>query len=258
MAEEARNMPLRTVYREHLEAFASDLLDMCDTVRHVMSNASSALLTQSLEHAEEALSSADALEEMAQRCEERSMQLLALENPVASDLRQVLSSMYIVEDFHRMGVLATHIASTARLRHPTPVVPESMQPCVAELARLSEELGKKTHALLEDPDTEVALGLRDDDDDIDAMENYILHVLTQETWEHSAREAVDLALVCRYYERYSDHCVNVAARTVFLITGLKPDAYLEQQRSRDGFEMEEKIAAIQKRFRPRRGEQTGA
>ncbi|WP_040421889.1 phosphate signaling complex PhoU family protein [Corynebacterium timonense] len=249
---------MRTVYREHLEAFANDLLDMCDTVRHVMSNASAALLNQSLENAEEALSSADALTEMAQRCEERSMQLLALENPVASDLRQVLSSIYIVEDFQRMGVLAAHIATTARLRHPSPVVPDTMEPCVAELARLAEDLGSKTHALLEDPDTGVALGLRDDDDDVDVMENYILHALTQQEWPHSVREAVDLALICRYYERYSDHCVNVAARTVFLITGLKPDAYLEQQRARDGFEMEEKIAAIEERFRPRRGEQPGA
>ncbi|WP_245945873.1 PhoU domain-containing protein [Corynebacterium senegalense] len=227
---------------------------MCDTVRDVMSNASAALLTQSLDQAEEALSSVDGLEETRQRCEDRSMKLLALENPVASDLRQVVSSIYIVEDFQRMGALAMHIANTARMRHPAPVVPDSMRAFVAELARLADDLGTKTHELLVNPDAEVALGLRADDDDVDAMKNYILNVLTHHEWEHSAREAVDLALLCRYYERYSDHCVNVAARTVFLITGLKPDAYLEKQRAGDGFEMDEKFAAIERRFRLNRSQ----
>lgn len=252
--EDGKIAPRRTVYRDHLEAFSSDLLDMCDTVRDVMSNASAALLTQSLDQAEEALSSVDGLEEIRQRCEDRSMKLLALENPVASDLRQVVSSIYIVEDFQRMGALAMHIANTARMRHPAPVVPDSMRAFVAELARLADDLGTKTHELLVNPDAEVALGLRADDDDVDAMKNYILNVLTHHEWEHSAREAVDLALLCRYYERYSDHCVNVAARTVFLITGLKPDAYLEKQRAGDGFEMDEKFAAIERRFRLNRSQ----
>ena len=241
--------PLRTVYRDHLEAFSRDLLEMCDTVRDVMSRASTALLAQSLEKAEDALSIADGLEEIRQRCQDRSMKLLALENPVASDLRQVISSIYIVEDFQRMGALATHIANTARMRHPSPVVPEPMLVYVTELVRLAEDLGNKTHELLENPDADVAVGLRKDDDDVDAMKNYVLNLITHREWAHSAREAVDLALICRYYERYSDHCVNVAARTVFLITGLKPDAYLEQQRAGDGFDMDEKFAAIERRFR---------
>ncbi|MDY5786081.1 phosphate uptake regulator PhoU [Corynebacterium sp.] len=248
--EAGKTAPLRTVYRDHLEAFSHDLLEMCDLVRDVMSNASVALLTQSLDHSEEALSSLDGLEEIRQRCENRSMKLLALENPVASDLRQVVSSIYIVEDFQRMGVLAMHVANIARMRHPHPVVPESMVSCVAELARLADDLGTKTHDLLVDPDVEVGITLRDDDDAVDAMSNYILNAVTHPKWEHSAREAADLALLSRHYERYSDHCINVAARTVFLITGLKPEAYLEKQRIADGFEMDQKLAAIERRFRP--------
>ncbi|WKD58095.1 hypothetical protein CAPI_07835 [Corynebacterium capitovis DSM 44611] len=248
MIEDGKIRPVRAVYREHLEAFSQDLLNMCDTLRAVMAKASYALLNQSLEKAEEALSSADELEETRQRCEDRSMKLLALESPVASDLRQVVSSIYIVEDFERMGALAMHIANTARMRHPTPVVPEPLVNLVRELARLADEMGSKTHELLTTPDAEVAIRLRDDDDDVDAIKNYLLNVLTRQEWPHSAREAVDLALLCRYYERYADHCVNVAARTVFLITGLKPDAYLEKQRAGDAFELDERIAAIERRF----------
>ena len=90
---------MRTIYREHLDAFSRDLIEMCQNVRTLMDDATIALLTQSLDHAEHALSSSDGLDVIRQRCETRSMQLLALESPVASDLRQVVSSIYIVEDF---------------------------------------------------------------------------------------------------------------------------------------------------------------
>ena len=243
---------MRTIYREHLDAFSRDLIEMCQNVRTLMDDATIALLTQSLDHAEHALSSSDGLDVIRQRCETRSMQLLALESPVASDLRQVVSSIYIVEDFERMGALATHIAKLARLRHPSPVVPEPMVVLVEELVRLSQELGSQTEGLLSNPDPDAAVTLRDADDEVDTMTSYILNLTTNRQWEHSAREAVDLALLCRYFERYSDHCVNVAARTVFLVTGMKPDAYLEHRRSGNGFDMDERFAVIARRFDQRR------
>ncbi|MCT1426128.1 phosphate signaling complex protein PhoU [Corynebacterium sanguinis] len=239
---------MRTNYREHLDAFSRDLIEMCQNVRTLMDNATVALLTQSLDHAEDALSFSDGLDVIRQRCETRSMQLLALESPVASDLRQVVSSIYIVEDFERMGALATHIARLARLRHPHPVLPEPMVVLVEELVRLAHELGSQTEDLLYAPDADAAVGLRNADDEVDTMASYILNVVTNRHWEHSTREAVDLALLCRYFERYSDHCVNVAARTVFLVTGMKPEAYLEHRRSGDSFDMDERFAVIEQRF----------
>lgn len=91
---------------------------MSDTVRGIMASATKALFEASLEDAEEALTAADSLKEIRERCEHRSMQLLARENPVATELRQVFTSIYIVEDFSRMGALAKHVANTARLRYP--------------------------------------------------------------------------------------------------------------------------------------------
>ena len=74
---------LRTEYREHLEAFNQDVLEMCDTVCEIMSHASAALLERSLEDAEAALTEADSLKDISERCEDRSMRLLALQHPVA-------------------------------------------------------------------------------------------------------------------------------------------------------------------------------
>src|SRR5690625_5688939 len=78
------------------------------------------LLTAELQTAEEAISISDELDEVRIRSEERAVDLLALENPVAKDLRQVVSSIYIVEDLQSMGGIAKIIAKAAHRRLPTP------------------------------------------------------------------------------------------------------------------------------------------
>ena len=97
---------MRAAYREQLDNFAHDLIIMSDTVHNLMTLASQALLEGALQPAEEAVSLREELDEVRERCEDRAVSLLALENPMAKDLRQVISSIYIVEDYYRMGRLA--------------------------------------------------------------------------------------------------------------------------------------------------------
>ena len=234
---------MRTEYREHLNAFSADLQIMSDTVRTVMRYASKALIDGSLEDAEAALTEADTLKEIRVRCQERSMALLALESPVASDLRQVFTSIYIVEDLNRMGTLGRHIASTARLRHPEYVYDETMKPTVVELARLVDTMGELIHDQLIAPDVEGALAMSEFDDELDSLNQHLLNSVTANDWTGTNRTAVDLALIGRYFERYADHCVNVAARIVYLVTGLTPERY-ERKKDKDGHDIE-----MDKRFR---------
>lgn len=240
---------MRIAYREHLDSFAHDLIVMCDTVRSIMSNASEALLTASLEAAEDALSASDSLKEIRTRCEDRAVGLLALEGPVASDLRQIISSIYIVEDFDRMGALAMHVAKSARRRHPECALPEPLIGYFQELTRLVDEMGAKTRDLLVDPNADVALVLNDDDDAVDDLHGYLLTMLTQREWPHSTQEAVDIALLARFYERYADHCVNVAARIVYLTSGLSPDEYIQkQERDRADADVAARFAELERQF----------
>lgn len=242
---------LRTVYREHLEAFNKDVLEMCDAVRKIMDHASAALLEQSLEDAEAALTATDGLNEISQRCEERSMSLLALHSPVAYDLRQVVSAIYIVESFERMGSLAKNIALLARLRHPDPVYPEPLHGYVQELARLVYEMGAATRKLLVEPDADSAVELHTIDEGVDDMKAYLSALVTDKDWQYTNREAVDVSMLARYYERYADRCVSVARRMVFLITGLKPEAYV-QQRDEVDYDPVKKFATIERKFRKRK------
>lgn len=223
---------------------------MCDTVREIMGLATAALLERSLEDAEAALTEADSLKDISERCEDRSMRLLALQNPVAFELRQVVSAIYIVESFERMGSLAKNVALLARQRHPHPVYPEALHGYVEELARLVYEMGATTRQLLVEPDADVAVELHTIDEGVDDMKAYLYSLVSDREWEYSTREAVDLSMLARYYERYADRCVSVASRMVFLITGLKPEAYLRQRDEVD-YDPEQKFATIERKFRTR-------
>lgn len=240
---------MRTSYREHLDAFAHDLIIMSDMVRDIMIQASDALLRGSLESAETALSLAEPLEEVRVRCDERAVELLALEGPVARDLRQVISSIYIVEDFDRMGALAMHIARAARRRHPDPAIPASLVGYFEEFSRLTQDMAEKTRDLLVDPDADVAMVLSDEDDAVDDLNDHLLTMLTQREWNHSTREAVDTAMLSRFYERYGDHCVNVAARIVYLTTGLMPQEYLaKKQHDEAESDFQARFEALERQF----------
>lgn len=243
---------MRSAYKENLEAFAHDLIIMCDTVTEILKNASAGLIEQNLQSAEEALSLSDPMDEIRERSTARAIELLALEGPVARDLRQVVSSIYVVEDFDRMGVLAMHVAKTARRRHPESVVPEEYLPYFAEMARLCLQMISKVREILVVPDADVAVFLERDDDAVDDVHSHLMNVLTAREWPHSAREAVDMALMSRFYERFADHCVNVAAQIVFLTSGLNPSAYLAKRRQdEENADMERRLEDIEKQFRDR-------
>ena len=241
---------MRHAYREELNAFAHDLIVMCDGVSAIMHKASQALLTADLQPAEEAISLTDELDAVRLRSEERAVALLALENPVAKELRQVVSSIYIVEDLNRMSELAKHIANAARRRHPDSVIPETYLGYFKEMARLVEDMVALTRDVLVDPDADVALRLTSEDDAVDDINEHLLNVLTRREWTETTRAAVDIALLSRFYERYADHCVNVAARVVFLITGMTPEEYLaERESSQQRAAAEARFQALERQFR---------
>ena len=241
---------MRIAYRQQLDEFAHDLIILCDLTKDTMTKASQALLQSSLASAESALSNADQLEEVRMRCEVQAVELLALETPLARDLRQVVSSIYIVEDFARMGALGMHVANAVRRRHPDAVVPEELSGFIREMSRLVSDMSDKIRQILISPDADIALDLASDDDAVDDLHHHIMRVLTARPWPYTARNAVDLALLSRFYERYADHTVNVAARIVYLSSGLQPEEYI-RKRNREEIEadVERRWAELERQFR---------
>lgn len=241
---------MRTAYRQQLDEFAHDLIVLCDLTKDTLVKASDAVIRTSLASAEAALSNADQLEEVRIKCEAQAVQLLALETPVARDLRQVVSSIYIVEDFTRMGALAMHVANSVRRRHPEPTVPDEMLGFIREMSRLGADMTDRIRAILIDPNPDHAVELGTEDDAVDDLHHHIMRTLTSRPWPYSTREAVDLALLSRFYERYADHTVNVAARIIYLASGLQPEEFL-QKREQEEIEadVERRWAELERQFR---------
>lgn len=230
---------MRRVFRNQLQEFKHDISLMADFVRTALNSATRSLLEADLDLAEKVLSSVDTLEDLRMTAVKDAFQLLALEAPVARDLRIVVAGQHIVEDFTRMGALAVHVAKVARRRHPENAVPTTIRPYIEEMARQCDNSAAKIQTLLRELDVNTALELVEDDDAVDDIHRHIFQLTTQREWPHSVRAAVDVTLLSRYFERYSDHAVEIANRIVFIITGLTPDEYHRKQENEE----------LQRRFR---------
>lgn len=215
---------MREAYQSQLDGLLEELAVMCTSVGGAMRKATDALLNADLSLAEEVISEDLRIDDLRNRAEENSFALLALQAPVATDLRIVVSAIHAAGDLERMGDLALHVARAARRRHPTTVVPDEIKPYFAEMGKVACELAHKAAEVIRHPDLERARELDDDDDAMDDLHKHMFTVLMGREWNHGVAAAVDVTLLARFYERYGDHAVAVARRMVYVITGQMPTA----------------------------------
>lgn len=210
---------MRVVYSDELADLATSMARMCSLATDDMELATHALLQVELVAAEKVLESDSEMARLATANEERGFALLALQAPVARDLRQVVTSIQLVHDLTRMGTLASHVAKIVRLRHPEAVLPEPVNGYFAEMGRVAVSLGRAATEVLLNRDAEQAATLAHQDDAVDDLRRHLFTLLTVREWKWGVASAVDVTLLGRYYERFADHAVEVAQRVIFLATG---------------------------------------
>ncbi len=214
---------MRDVYQEQLDDLAGALAGMCTQVAEAMEKATRALLEVDLQLAEEVISDDVRIDELRAAAEEKAFALLALQAPVATDLRIVVSAIHGAGDIERMGDLALHVAQAARRRHPHPVLPAEVAPYFAEMGRVGVRLALKAGDVIRTRDLARAAELESDDDAMDDLHRHMFTVLMDRNWSHGVGPAVDITLLARFYERYADHAVSVARRMLFVVTGRMPN-----------------------------------
>ena len=192
---------------------------MCVVASDALRDATRALLNADLSLAEQVIASDVRLDEMRSNAENVALELLALEAPVASDLRTVVSAIWIVADLQRMGALAIHVAKAARRRHPAHVIPAEIRPIVERMGRVGVHLADEAGVVLRERDVDLARRLEVEDDLMDDLQRELFAAMLDPGWRHGVGPAVDIALLARFYERFADHAVAVARRVVFLVTG---------------------------------------
>jgi phosphate transport system protein len=210
---------MRQAYQIRLADIGEHGARMCQVAADAVRDATTCLLNQDLSLAEEVMARDVAIDEMRAKGEDVALELLALQAPVASDLRVVVSALWIVADLQRMGALAIHIAKAARRRYPNPVLPDEMRPIFERMGGVAVHLANQAERVLSSRDLDIARSLETDDDLMDDLHREMFATLNEPTWSHGAGMAVDLALLGRFYERFADHAVSVARRVIFLVTG---------------------------------------
>jgi phosphate transport system protein len=210
---------MRDAYHEALDTITDELVAMSRQVATMMQRASVALLEVDRERAEAVIEADEEVDSINQDIELSTTELIALQQPVATDLRMVVASMRISATLERMGDLAQHVAKTARMRYPDPAVPPQLTPIFREMAEVADRMAAKMGAVLASKDVELAKEIENDDDLMDDLHRSVLDALLADEHLGTVNQAVDVTLLNRYYERYADHAVSVARRVIYLVIG---------------------------------------
>jgi phosphate transport system protein len=213
---------MRTAYHEQLDDLAGELGEMCELAGVAMKRATQALLEADNVTAEQVIGDHSRIVTMRAKVEKEAFALLALQQPVASDLRAIFSAIEILGDIERMDALAVHVAKIARREYPKHAVPDEVQECFADMAKVAIALSDGAKDALVSRDPKEAARLHEQDDAMDELHRHLFTVLLDRDWQCSVPVAVESALLGRFYERFADHAVEIGRRVIFMTTGTLP------------------------------------
>ncbi len=210
---------IRSVFQDELDNVSQSLVDLTAMVSASMTKATTAILSCDLKLAEEVIATDVKIDDYQHETDSRIIDIIARQQPVASDLRALVTALRMGSDLERMGDLAHHVAKVARLRHPNAAVPPELVSIIQAMGVTAVAITEKTGVVIATRNTQMALEVERDDDVMDDLHRKLIAVLIEPTWKHGIETAIDLTLLGRYYERYVDHAVSIARRVYFLVTG---------------------------------------
>lgn len=213
---------MRTAYHKQLDDLAAQLGEMCGLAAAAMEDATQALLDADTDAAEQVIRDHEGIVAMRVQIEREAFALLALQQPVAGDLRAIFSAIQIIADTERMGALAVHVAKIARQEYPKQALPKDVRECFAEMSKVAIALGNGAKQVLASRDPQQAAQLHEQDKTMNDLYRHLISVLLDSKWKHSAG-VVDAALLGRFYERFADHAVEIGRRVIFMDTGVLPN-----------------------------------
>jgi phosphate transport system protein len=210
---------MRDAYHEDLESVTDSLVEMTRLVGGAVGRATQALIDADVQLADTVIGGDDLIDQLRVDIERRAYDLLARQQPVASDLRMLVTALRMVSDLERAGDYAEHVAEVARRRYPASAVPPSLRPVILEMGQVAQRIVAKVGGVVSTRDVQAARELERDDDVMDDLHRKLFRTLLDESWGEGLEAAIDVVLIGRYYERFADHAVSVAQGVVYLVTG---------------------------------------
>lgn len=216
-------MSVRKEFDQGLEQLHQWIVEMGSFVEKALSESMGALKDVDTERARGVIDKDHELNAMEERILDLGARLIATQQPVAKDLRRILSSFRIASDLERMGDLSVDIAKTVLRLEDQPLI----KPLI-DLPRMAEIVGQMTYESIQSfvqENVDLAYKMAKDDDQVDALYGQItreLMLLMIENPRNIAQASL-LSFVGRYMERFGDHATNIGESVVYLVTGKRPD-----------------------------------
>ena len=215
---------LRSTFHKEIEEIRQEVMALGKSVIEAIPRATAVLLNSDLEGADYLLQADDEIDARAIDIEEKCFQELALQSPVAGDLRLLVSMIKIAGELERSADLAVNICKAARRIYGHKIDPE-LNDIIAKMSDQAQQLFISTMEAFQDNDAAKAAAIDDMDSFLDGLHRRFI----AEIFEIHAREAIDLqvavqlAMVARFYERIGDHAVNMGEKVRFEVTGWTPE-----------------------------------
>jgi phosphate transport system protein len=205
---------------EELEQLKTKLLQMSAMVESSIQRSISAVIHKDRSAAEEVFRNEERINEIEIEIDEFAINLLALQQPMAADLRLIVAALKINTDLERMGDLSVNIAQRARSLIEEPVIKPMID--IPHIAGLVQSMVRKALDAFVTRDADLARSVLASDDGVDSLRTACYHELVSfmEKDPQNIRQALDLLAVTRNLERIADHSTNIAEDVLFLVKGV--------------------------------------
>ena len=210
---------MREVFHQSLEDVQGRLVEIAELVTVAIDKATRAFGTSDVALAEEVIEADAIIDEKAVELDELAIEILARQQPVARDLRIVVSALRMSASLERMGDIAEHIAQLTRMRFPERAIPKGLKSTFLKMGELDVEAARQLTELLRSQDGDLIDEIRNADDKLDELHVSVFEKVLSDSWQGDPSATVDATLASRYHERFGDHAVSVAKKVAYLSTG---------------------------------------
>jgi phosphate transport system protein len=213
----------RKTFHEQLDELRVDVIRLAALTTEAIAGGTQALLDGDLAAAERVIENDDEIDDLTHSVEDRTFLLLARQQPLATDLRFLVTVMRVGHELERSADLMVNVAKTTRRLYPHQLDAKVR----GIIDRMGTQASNQTRVAIDafaDADPTWAAALADMDDQMDELTKSLFrHILSSDSSDEAAvLLAVQMALVGRHYERIADHAVTIAERVGFMVTGEHP------------------------------------
>jgi phosphate transport system protein len=244
--DEVHMQEQRKTFQQELDHIRDGIVRLAAMATELIPRGTEVLLANDLRGAQSLIEEDDAVDDLAISIEDECYHVLALQQPMAGDLRSIVAALRLVSEIERSADLMVNVAKGARRIYPCDMGPR-LRGLIERMSQEAARLFKLAIDAYVEHDAALASALDDMDDRLDQLHKDYIQAIFESHHEATIdlQAAVQLALIGRYYERIGDHAVNIGTRVEYMVTGWLPEhsgAARHQARARAALEKDDDVA----------------